>query len=161
MNTLALGSDLTTFGLGLNSTESLFPTFSSPHIDSSSEGNQFVTPKCYLMQPPALKLDHLTKFTVETLFYMFYSMPRDLLQATAAQELYRREWRYHGELKVWLKARGPQELLQGQPGVPFVFFDVSTWEPKLFTSAFRGNLAAGLLSEEEVRVKAPSGLNLS
>ena len=113
------------------------------------------------MQPPNLKLEHLGKFNIETLFYMFYSMPRDLLQATAAQELYRREWRYHGELKVWLKARGQQELLQGQPSVPFVYFDVSTWEAKLFTAAFRGNLVAGLLSEEEVRVKAPSSLNLS
>jgi CCR4-NOT transcription complex subunit 2 len=107
------------------------------------------------MQPPALKAEHLSKFQLETVFYMFYSMPRDLLQGTAAQELYRRDWRYHAELKLWLKSRAQQELLQGQPTVQFVYFDVNAWEAKLFTTPVRGNLAAGLLSEEELRVKAP------
>lgn len=93
---------------------------------------------------------------METLFYLFYSMPKDLLQACAAQELYRREWRYHGELRLWLKVRSQQELMQGQTNVLFMYFDVSGWEARLFTSQFRGNIATGLLTEEEVRVKAPS-----
>ena len=83
-------------------------------------------------------------------------MPKDLLQACAAQELYRREWRYHGELRLWLKVRSQQELMQGQTNVLFMYFDVSGWEARLFTSQFRGNIATGLLTEEEVRVKAPS-----
>jgi len=58
---------------------------------------------CYYNQPPVLKMTHLSKFHLETLFYIFYSMPKDVLQAYAAQELYAREWRYHGELKLWLK----------------------------------------------------------
>lgn len=58
---------------------------------------------CYYNQPPMLKTTHLSKFHLETLFYIFYSMPKDVLQAYAAQELYSREWRYHGELKLWLK----------------------------------------------------------
>lgn len=85
---------------------------------------------------------------------MFYSMPKDILQACAAQELYRREWRYHEELKVWLKPRSPQELMQSHPSVQFLYFDCSVWETRLFTAP-RGNLAAGLLTEEDVRVKAP------
>lgn len=158
LNALALGSDLTTFGLNLNSSDSLFPSFSSPHMDGAAPSDPpFFTPKCYIMQPPSLKADHLAKFQVETLFYMFYAMPRDVLQATAAQELYRREWRYHAELKVWLKARGQQELIQGQPSIPFVYFDVNLWEAKLFTTPVRGNIAAGLLSEEDVRLKTPVG----
>ena len=59
-----------------------------------------------------------------------------------------------GELKIWLKARAPQELMQAHPSVPFLYFDVGGWEARLFTVNFRGNLAAGLLSDEEVRVKA-------
>jgi hypothetical protein len=55
----------------------------------------------YYMQPPALKTSHLAKFTLETLFYIFYNMPKDTLQVYAAKELYKREWRYHKELKLW------------------------------------------------------------
>jgi hypothetical protein len=58
-------------------------------------------------------------------------------------------------LRLWLKVRSPQELMQGQPNVQFVYFDVSGWEARLFTSQYHGNLAAGLLTEEAVRVKAP------
>ena len=105
--------------------------------------------------------DHLTKFQIETIFYLFYSMPKDLLQACAAQELYRREWRYHGELRLWLKMRSQQELLQVQPNIIFLYFDVSGWEARLFTSQYRGNIASGLLTEEEVRVKAPTHSQVS
>jgi NOT2 / NOT3 / NOT5 family len=105
--------------------------------------------------------DHLTKFQIETIFYLFYSMPKDLLQACAAQELYRREWRYHGELRLWLKMRTQQELLQVQPNILFLYFDVSGWEARLFTSQYRGNIASGLLTEEEVRVKAPTHSQVS
>lgn len=105
---------------------------------------------------PFFTADHLTKFQIETIFYLFYSMPKDLLQACAAQELYRREWRYHGELRLWLKMRSQQELLQVQPNIIFLYFDVSGWEARLFVSQYRGNIASGLLTEEEVRVKAPT-----
>lgn len=155
LNALALGTDLTTFGLNLNSTESLFPTVSSPFTDRTLPKEPlFQTPPCYMMHPPSLKSDHLSKFQLETLFYMFYSMPKDILQACAAQELYQRDWRYHGELRVWLKPRSAQELTQSHPNVQFYYFDCNSWETRLFNAA-RGNVAAGLLSEEEVRVKVP------
>jgi CCR4-NOT transcription complex subunit 2 len=108
------------------------------------------------MHPPSLKGEHLSKFQVETLFYMFYSLPKDLLQSFAACELYRRDWKYHEELRIWLKPRTPQELMQSHPSVQFVFFDVTNWESRLFTTAFRGNLSNGLLTEEDVRVKSLS-----
>eukprot|EP01038_Epipyxis_sp_PR26KG_P006511 gene6511-8949_t len=156
VNTLSLGTDLTTFGLNLNSAESLYPSFSSPFADQITPPEpQFVTPSCYLMHTPSLKSEHLSKFQIETLFYMFYSMPKDILQACAAQELYRREWKYHGELKIWLKPRGPQELTQSHPNVQFSYFDVASWETRLFNNQIRGNIVQGLLTEEEVRVKVP------
>lgn len=158
-NTLALGTDLTTFGLNLNSSDSLFPAFSSPFTDQPQVADpQFNTPACYMMHPPSLKSEHLSKFQLETLFYMFYAMPKDILQACAAQELYRREWRYHGEMRLWLKPRAPQELMQSHPNVQFVFFDSAAWETRLFTAAPRNSAAllSGLVSDEDVRVKAPS-----
>ena len=97
----------------------------------------------------------MSKFVLETLFYIFYGMPKDILQACAAQELYRRDWRYHGELKIWLKARTPQEIMQSHPNSHFFHFDVNTWEARLFSSPYRGNILAGLLTEEDVRVRIP------
>ena len=154
LSALALGVDLLTLGLNLNSQDCLYSLFSSPFTDHPANADtQFVTPQCYLMHPPQLKLEHFSKYKVETLFYMFYMAPHDIKQAYAAQELYRRDWRFHGELVLWLKARGPQELMQGHPTVQFQFFDVHTWEARLFTSAYRGNIVNGLLTEEDVRVK--------
>ena len=77
---------------------------------------------------------------------MFYAMPRDIFQSTAAIELHRREWRYHSELRIWLKARGPQELSQGHPNVQYVFFDATTWEARLFTTSVRAPPAGGFLT---------------
>jgi len=102
LNTLALGSDLTTLGLNLNSSECLYSTFASPWAEApTTREPQFTLPLCYYMQPPPLKTSHLSKFQLETLFYIFYAMPRDVLQAYAAQELYNREWQYHQDLKLW------------------------------------------------------------
>jgi CCR4-NOT transcription complex subunit 2 len=141
----------------LNAVDSLFPTFSSPFSDVALVPEpQFNTPSCYVMHPPSLKSEHLGKFQLETLFYMFYSMPRDIFQACAAQELYRRDWRFHAELKLWLKPRLPQELMQSHPSVMFVFFDVAAWETRLFTTARGPGLVASLLTEEEVRVRVPA-----
>lgn len=154
--TLSLGTDLTTFGLNLNSVETLFTSFVSPFVDAvPSDEPQYKTPQCYLMaHAPVLKADHWSKLTVETLFYIFYQLPRDILQACAAQELYRRDWKYHGELKIWIKPHNRPDLMQQTP--QFVFFDAKAWEQKyLNTQQLRGNLLAGLLSEEEIRVKVP------
>ncbi|CAN1283118.1 Probable NOT transcription complex subunit VIP2 (Fragment) [Linum perenne] len=41
-------------------------------------------------------------FTLDTLFYIFYSMPKDEAQLYAANELYNRGWIYHKEQRVWL-----------------------------------------------------------
>ena len=87
------------------------------------------------MQPPSLKSDHLNKMHIETLFYMFYSMPRDQLQTAAAVELYRREWWFHSDLRLWMKMRAAT----AENGTPasnqqqFVFFDVSTWEARIYS----------------------------
>ncbi|KAF4318428.1 hypothetical protein BBO99_00003611 [Phytophthora kernoviae] len=115
---LAMGCDLTSLGLNLNSAEPLHPTFASPWSEEQlTKEPQFALPTCYYNQPPVLKTTHLSKFHLETLFFIFYSMPKDVLQAYAAQELYSREWRYHAELKTWLKRASPADaaLLTGNP----------------------------------------------
>lgn len=165
LNTLALGSDLTTFGLSLSSNDSLYLTFSSPFSDvpAPSEVPLFVTPQCYIMQPPSLKAEHMTKMHIETLFYMFYSMPRDQLQTAAALELYRRDWWYHTDLKLWMKLRTPQSTDSAGSAAAavsqqqFVYFDVTTWEARIYSgTTLRVN---GFLTEDEINMapKQPGG----
>ncbi|KAE9037605.1 hypothetical protein PR003_g6094 [Phytophthora rubi] len=193
---LAMGCDLTSLGLNLNSAEPLYPTFASPWSEEQlTKEPQFSLPMCYYNQPPVLKTTHLSKFHLETLFFIFYSMPKDVLQAYAAQELYSREWRYHAELKTWLKRASPADaaLLTGNAnssvggsssGSPsgatgngsigsigsamgsgtgpslansslapqFLYFDTATWERRVFTGNIN-SISAGLLGEEEIRVK--------
>lgn len=111
---------------------------------------------CYYMQPPALKTGHLSKFQLETLFYIFYALPRDVLQAYAAQELYSREWRYHSELKLWFKRAGPADGISNPSGgSQFLYFDINSWERRLFNGSMNQNITSGFLAEEEVRVKFP------
>jgi CCR4-NOT transcription complex subunit 2 len=117
-------------------------------------------PMCYYMQPPALKTGHLSKFQLETLFYIFYALPKDVLQAYAAQELYTREWRYHAESKLWFKRATPSEtgIVSGNglsSGGQFIYFDINTWERRMYGSVNQ-NIAGGFLPEDEVRVKFPS-----
>lgn len=152
---LSLGQDLASFGLNLNSSDNLYASFSSPFSESSGAEPQYSVPPCYVNHAPSFKIENLVKIQIETLFYMFYSMPKDVMQAYAAQELYRRDWRYHTELKIWLKQRLPQELAQpGAVAVPFMFFDLKAWEQRPYTEVYRGNIVAGFLSEEEVRVRS-------
>jgi CCR4-NOT transcription complex subunit 2 len=152
-NQLALGSDLTTLGLNLNSTENLYRNFSSPWSEApTTREPQFQLPMCYYMQPPALKTGHLSKFQLETLFYIFYALPRDVLQAYAAQELYSREWHYHVTLKLWFKQAGPADGLPNNNNGGFIYFDINNWERRLFNGSMQ-NITSGLLSEDEVRVK--------
>ena len=148
-NALALGSDLTALGMNLNSSDKLYSTFASPWSESpTTKDPQYQLPMCYYTQPPALKTGHLCKFQLETLFYIFYAFPKDVLQAHAAQELYSREWRYHIDLKLWFKKAGPSDGLTATTngGDQYIFFDVNTWERRLFNGNVQ-NMTAGLLSE--------------
>nr|CCA20279.1 conserved hypothetical protein [Albugo laibachii Nc14] len=152
--------DLTTLGLDLNASEPLYPTFTSPwaQTDSNKEPH-FVIPNCYY-NPPMLKPNYFAKYQLETLFYTFYSMPKDILQAYAAQELYARGWRYHLERSIWLKRANMRDLALDKPlendriedgNGAFVYFDANHWECRRLTDP--ENLESGLMSEESVRVK--------
>ncbi|CEG75167.1 hypothetical protein G6F70_004883 [Rhizopus microsporus] len=141
---LALGSDLTTLGLDLNTAESIYSTFISPWSDTQSLPGLNVEPGYYLppcyrhvqATPPAHQ--RMRTFSDEILFYVFYCMPKDIAQEAAAQELYARNWRYHKELGLWLtketdeNGRPVQSFRRTSPngldrGV-YVFFDPTTWQ---------------------------------
>ncbi|TVU19950.1 hypothetical protein EJB05_36133 [Eragrostis curvula] len=101
---LALGIDLTTLGLNLNSQDSLYKTFGSPFSNEPARGEpDYQIPACFSAEPPpTLQPLHFQKFHPLTLFYIFYSMPKDVAQLYAANELYNKGWFYHKEYRVWL-----------------------------------------------------------
>jgi len=65
----------------------LYATFASPWAEEPATPEpQFTLPSWYYLQPPPLKPMHLKNFQLETLFYIFYSMPQDVLQASCGQK---------------------------------------------------------------------------
>lgn len=131
VTTLALGTDLTTLGLNLNSPEALWKTFASPWADGAGKPEpDFRTPSCYLTPPPRLTPAYFGRFQPDTLFYIFYGMPGDEAQVYAADELSNRGWYYHKELKTWLTRAPNTEPLQKTDRFErgsFFLFDPSTW----------------------------------
>lgn len=125
-----------TYGIELTS---LFPTISSPEPVHSTFAGPWATspikrepdfqiPPAYIVNPPPKLSDKMDLFSDDTLFYIFYAMPKDQMQLQAARSLARRDWLYHKDLKVWLKrveitSQGPNS----ETGT-FICMDVSRWE---------------------------------
>jgi CCR4-NOT transcription complex subunit 2 len=107
---LTIGTDLGTMGLDMQHqacvsvflcllwgglvltcrVRNLYSTFITPWADSSAAHTvepDFHLPACYNVQPPPPGPNKAAAFSDETLFFMFYSSPRDALQEIAAQEL--------------------------------------------------------------------------
>merc|ERR1719443_448368 len=139
---LALGADLTTLGLNLNSEVNLFPTFGGPWAETPCRPQDidFHVPHEYLTNTTIrekLAPVKLNRYKDDILFYMFYTNVGDVLQLAAAAELYNRDWRYHKEERVWItRAPGmaPSEKTATYERGTYYFFDVNSWRkvPKEF-----------------------------
>ncbi|KAJ8563652.1 hypothetical protein K7X08_032104 [Anisodus acutangulus] len=133
LTSLALGIDLTTLGLNLNSAENLYKTFGSPWSDEPAKGDpEFTVPQCYYAkQPPPLNQAYFSKLQLDTLFYIFYGMPKDEAQLYAANELYNRGWFYHREHRLWFMRVANMEPLvktNAYERGSYICFDPNTWE---------------------------------
>ena len=132
LTNLALGTDLTTLGLNLNSPEPLYKTFGSPWADTPPRPElELLLPACYSVQVARCHLGVFQKFQQETLFYIFYSMPGDEAQLYAADELIARGWGFHKELKAWLmRVANTEPVMKTERGErgSFWIFDILSWE---------------------------------
>ena len=153
---LAVGQDLMTLGLDLNSPEyeswapfeyvigilltitnrPLHPSFASPFVSSMSAvplEQDFSLPSCYNVANIQPLQSRIPSFSDETLFYIFYSMPRDIMQELAAEELMGRKWRYHKVERCWLTRDetypGPVDVERGvsERGV-YLLWDPTSWK---------------------------------
>ncbi|PPQ66384.1 hypothetical protein CVT24_007213 [Panaeolus cyanescens] len=132
----SIGTDLSTMGLDMGHSGNLYSSFITPWADQSAARSvepEFHLPACYLsVQAPAPGPAKAIMFSDETLFFMFYSSPRDALQEVAAQELWNRNWRYHKELRLWItKESGttPSQKVQGGLGEQgqYTYWDPDNW----------------------------------
>lgn len=132
LTTLALGTDLTTLGLNLNSPDPLWKTFVSPWADGPSK--QEVDPRipdAFIVPSPQMTREHWYHLKPDTLFYMFYGMPGEESQIRAASELTRRGWMYHKELKAWITRvpnTEPEQKSDRLEVGSFLVFDALNWE---------------------------------
>ncbi|XP_066525347.1 CCR4-NOT transcription complex subunit 2-like isoform X2 [Hoplias malabaricus] len=132
---LALGSDLTTLGLNLNSPENLYPKFASPWASAPCRPQDidFHVPSEYLTNihiRDKLAAIKLSRYGEDLLFYLYYMNGGDLLQLLAAVELFNRDWRYHKDERVWItRAPGMEPTLKTntyERGT-YYFFDCLNW----------------------------------
>lgn len=132
LTTLALGTDLTTLGLNLNSPDPLWKTFVSPWAEGPSK--QEIDPRIpdsFIAPSPQMTSEHWQHFKPDTLFYIFYGRPGEESQIRAASELTRRGWMYHKELKAWITRVPNVEPEQKSERIEvgsFLVFDVLNWE---------------------------------
>ncbi|CAD2104316.1 CCR4-NOT transcription complex subunit 2, putative [Plasmodium vinckei] len=135
LNKLSLGTDLTTLGLNLNSPDFIFPSFTSPISDNPTmKDDYFVRPESYMNTQFQVRLSLLLKLQTETLFYIFYNLPRDILQVYAASELYIRKWLYHIRYKKWFTPNTTNNLTQIEKCSSWIYFDPSAWSKKNYNN---------------------------
>ncbi|CAK8676616.1 CCR4-NOT transcription complex subunit 2-like [Clavelina lepadiformis] len=104
---LALGNDLTTLGLNLNSPDNLYHRFQSPFSRQPCrlQDLDFFVPSEYLTNAhirDKLAPIKLNRYGEDLLFYVYYTNPNDVLQLAAAAELYNRDWRFHKQKRIWI-----------------------------------------------------------
>lgn len=151
LNQLALGTDLTSMGLNLNANGTLYSKFGSPWSEAPAPTSVpgFKIPPCYEMPAPALKGSHLKKFHNHSLFYMFFSMPRDILQAYAAKELHSRGWRFNKDLRLWFF----QEVNVQTKEKQLVYFDANSWDVRIFNGSIANT---SFMDDFEMNFESPS-----
>ena len=91
---LAKGKDLSVLEIKKNNLECISSYFNSSQLEleiDSSELPEYTLPASYYLSKPILKAKMIKTYHIETLFYIFYNMPGELVQSYVADELYKRE----------------------------------------------------------------------
>ena len=127
--------DLNQLGLDLNRQGPLHVDWAGPFADQNTRPvvPEFKLPPAYTVQNVPPLEEKLASFSDETLFTIFYSMPRDRWQEMAANELYSRDWRWHKRMQQWMmkaKEFGEPVQLPSQKEERgwYYFFDLQNWK---------------------------------
>ncbi|CAF4785184.1 unnamed protein product [Rotaria sp. Silwood1] len=134
-SSMLLNFDLTTLGLSMESTNDLYRSFISPFSDNQARAYEidYQVPMEYQMGIQILeKLPQVNFSTLneDTLFFLFYLFGNDYVQLSAANELYKRDWRYHKDERIWLtriKNIMPDQKYDTYETGVYCVFDVQLW----------------------------------
>lgn len=133
---LAIGTDLTHLGLNLNSPDNLYQVFSGPLSDQPCRAQDidYHVPPEYIINHQirdSLAPLKLGRFKEDLFFFLFYTNPGDVLQLAAAAELYKREWRFHTDEKIWITQvpgiNAVEKTSTYERGT-YYYFDTKTWK---------------------------------
>ncbi|SCU65875.1 ccr4-not transcription complex subunit 2 [Trypanosoma equiperdum] len=103
---LTRGFELNSLGINVAQQRPLHPTLASIALERPEVPviPEYRIPECYKQaRPRQPTFRMLQKYKNETLFYIFYSMPRDLLQTVAAKVLVSRGWCFHKARHQWMR----------------------------------------------------------
>ncbi|KIW61027.1 hypothetical protein, variant [Exophiala xenobiotica] len=135
---LMRGVDLSTLGINMSSQEPLLPSYPGPWADHNAQplrplDSEYSVPDCYTVKKIAPLSSRINGFMDETLFFVFYTMPRDYTQMLVAQELVARKWRYHMREKQWLtrdEASPSPVLLEDKVSEQgyYIWWDTKLWK---------------------------------
>jgi CCR4-NOT transcription complex subunit 2 len=132
-----IGQDLSALDTRGNSSEPMYQSWTTPFTPNAPPSRPLETdytlPDCYNVANVTPLRERISGFTEETLFYIFYSMPRDLMQVLVAEELIGRRWRYHKGEKMWLTRDESHELpREVEPGISevgyYLWWDEKQWK---------------------------------
>jgi len=119
----------------MENSNDLYPSFLSPFSDSQARPYEidYQVPLEYQMgmqirdKLPPLNFNTLNE---DTVFFLFYLFGNDQVQLLSAAELYRRDWRYHKEERLWLtriKNVMPDHKFDTYETGVYCVFDVPLW----------------------------------
>lgn len=113
------------FGLYMPEKQMWHRTFACPASQVPVRANpSAVLPGGYALKKHIDGRNFIHRFTIGTLFYLFYTMPEDALQLSAAAELHRRGWRFHKGLTRWVCVEGGNHANPLPPGT----YKVGVWD---------------------------------
>lgn len=138
-------------GPAMNEPKSMVSSFSVPFEGQMGiyvNESKFDLPSCFVTRPlPQIIAGDFEKFNLKTLFYIFHNFPGDVMQALTAAELYKRQWRYHKQFKLWFTKHPSFRSIENRTS--YVCFDINSWECKPYYDN-EMKLQDELMKEQEI-----------
>lgn len=135
---LAVGQDLTDLGLRIDDPEPFLKTWTGPFASPDAApprplNDDFSIPSCYSVQNVVPLRGRITCFSDETLFYIFYTQVKDIMQELVAEELMGRKWRFHIPMGMWMtRDENAQPPVEVEPGISesgtYWWWDFKAWQ---------------------------------
>ncbi|OMJ71130.1 hypothetical protein SteCoe_30741 [Stentor coeruleus] len=138
---LAKGKDLSSMEIGKKNQECFSSFINHALTDNDIEDPElpeYNLPISYYIAKPILRFKMIKSYHIETLFYVFYNIPGEIVQSYVADELYRRDWVYEPVKQQWFINIGGE----------WKTFDVSRFE--IISVTF---CPGPFLSKDDVNVK--------